>query len=556
MNARTYRRVIAAAVLTFFVIRMVAAEDAPAIAPATNIASPAVVVSSTNTPAVSAVGATNSETIRVIQMPKLSLPPLLDQVVKLSQSGADDSVIRAYVEKAAPPYRITGNEIVQLRDLGISQGVIMSLIEHSQSAEVATTAEVIGPQSPPAPQPAQTNVAEAPLSEDVAPFYDTLAPYGGWYDVPGYGWCWQPSVVVVNPGWRPYCDNGYWLWSDYGWYWNSYYSWGWAPFHYGRWFCHGNGSWYWRPDRTWGASWVCWRNSSTHFGWAPLPPGTHWDGGHWNHHGKHQGAHSDFGIHASHFNFVEHSRFTDRHVGQQTVAGRDAQNAYRNSSVANNYTVGANNRLVNHGVGRETVAAASQTPVRNVTVQELPRSGFSTPDRINRVGRSEVVFRPNAQISVPRTTTASVSANRGLRSTARVSAAPSNPGPNPRVASRGVASANTIGRQVFPNNSMNSPGRASVMQPRQSGNVLSAPRTVSPSAAQNRVYARPSAPASVPRATAPMASVPRFEAPSSGRMSAPSGGGHFSGSVPHSGGGGGSVSRGGSGGGQSYGLRR
>src|SRR6185369_12398952 len=55
------------------------------------------------------------------QFPKLGLPPLLDQVVKLSQSGTDEKVIRSYIEKAAPAYRITGNEIVQLRDLGISQ---------------------------------------------------------------------------------------------------------------------------------------------------------------------------------------------------------------------------------------------------------------------------------------------------------------------------------------------------------------------------------------------------------------------------------------------------
>ena len=29
-------------------------------------------------------------------------------------------------------------------------------------------------------------------------FYDTLAPYGTWVDVAGYGPCWQPTVVVVQ----------------------------------------------------------------------------------------------------------------------------------------------------------------------------------------------------------------------------------------------------------------------------------------------------------------------------------------------------------------------
>src|SRR5438876_206923 len=39
-------------------------------------------------------------------------------------------------------------------------------------------------------------------------FYDALAPYGTWVDVQGYGRCWQPTAVVVDPSWRPYCDRG------------------------------------------------------------------------------------------------------------------------------------------------------------------------------------------------------------------------------------------------------------------------------------------------------------------------------------------------------------
>jgi hypothetical protein len=577
MNVQLWRGMSGVTAAAVFALRVAAADDPPTVAPTTSAAPPtAISVATTNTSiaptTVVPSAVTNAETVRLIQVPKLSLPLILDQVVKLSQSGADETVVRAYVEKAAPPYRITGNEIVQLRDLGISQGVIMSLIEHSQSADVATTTEMVGQQNPsqvpPPPATAQTNVAEAPLSEDVAPFYDALAPYGGWYDVPGYGWAWQPSVVVVNPGWRPYCDNGYWLWSDYGWYWNSYYSWGWAPFHYGRWFSHGN-SWYWCPDRVWGSSWVSWRNSSTHCGWAPLPPGAHCRDGNWTHHGKHAAADSDFGIHSSHFNFVEHGRFTDRHVGRQTVAGGEAQDAFRNSRVANGYSLGADNRLINNGVGRDTIAAASRTPIRNVSVQELPRNASGTmPDRVSRVGRSDVVFRPNAQVSVPRTTAASVQPNRAVRSTSTASVTPSNSGMNQRGSSRLVtsANANTYGRQVFPTSSASSPSRGSVIQSRPNGNMTILPRTASRSvgqnqaAGQNRVYAQSSAPAYNPRATAPVASAPRSSAPASvARMSAPrSGGGgrQISGNASRSGSGGSSVSRGSSGGAVSHGLRR
>ena len=103
-------------------------------------------------------------------------------------------------------------------------------------------------------------------------FYDTLAPYGSWVNVDGYGRCWRPSVMVYNPGWQPYCDHGHWVYTDCGWYWYSDYSWGWAPFHYGRWFQHPHWGWCWTPDTVWGPSWVTWRYSNGYCGWAPLPP--------------------------------------------------------------------------------------------------------------------------------------------------------------------------------------------------------------------------------------------------------------------------------------------
>ena len=94
---------------------------------------------------------------------------------------------------------------------------------------------------------------------DVSYFYNDLSPYGSWVNLEGYGWCWQPRAVVVSPGWRPYCDGGYWVYSDAGWYWQSTYSWGWAPFHYGRWYAHPRCGWVWMPDRVWGPAWVTWR---------------------------------------------------------------------------------------------------------------------------------------------------------------------------------------------------------------------------------------------------------------------------------------------------------
>jgi hypothetical protein len=584
MRAQNWRMIFGAApVAMAFVVMSVSGADElkPAVA-GTNAAPAVVLLPVTNTPVVSAPVATNAESVRVLQLPRLGLPPLLDQVVKLSQSGTDEAVIRAYIEKAAPPYRITGNEIVQLRDLGISQDVIMSLIDHSQTADASTVTEMTSPQTPASavvqPQsPLETNAQTTVVAsaEAATEFYDALSPYGAWLDVPGYGWCWQPTVVAVNADWRPYSDGGYWLWSDYGWYWHSYYSWGWAPFHYGRWFSHASRGWVWCPDRVWGPSWVCWRNSASFCGWAPLPPGACFTAGiGWTHHGRRVGFDFGFGLAAAHFTFVSHDRFSDRHVRGHSLRGHDAANAYRNTTVVNNYAAGANNRVVNHGVGRQTIAAASHTPIREVAVRELPRGGgqnVSMPDRVSRVGNSEVVFRPGAQISaVPRTATASASfrsgANQPARQTVATRSTTSSSGalgqriqpmrnnaavPAARV-QRSVG-VNAPSQRAAPNYSQGFVNRGGVIQPSRSVNAAPAFRANPTPQYQARTFSRPSAPAVSPQRS--FGSVQRYNAPSVGRSVSPSAGRSVSPSAGRSFSGGG-VSRGASTGGRSSVGRR
>jgi hypothetical protein len=108
--------------------------------------------------------------------------------------------------------------------------------------------------------------------ESIEVFYTRLAPYGEWIVVPEYGKVWRPSIVVSDRGWRPYYTNGRWVRTRHGWYWKSNYVWGWAPFHFGRWVNARYHGWVWVPDVVWGPAWVHWRNSSTQYGWAPLPP--------------------------------------------------------------------------------------------------------------------------------------------------------------------------------------------------------------------------------------------------------------------------------------------
>ena len=102
--------------------------------------------------------------------------------------------------------------------------------------------------------------------------YDNLSG-GNWIDVEGYGYGWQPEIVVRDPNWRPYSD-GYWAYTDYGWTWISYEDFGWATYHYGRWANLADYGWVWLPgtDLDWGPAWVSWRTGGDYIGWAPLPP--------------------------------------------------------------------------------------------------------------------------------------------------------------------------------------------------------------------------------------------------------------------------------------------
>jgi hypothetical protein len=104
--------------------------------------------------------------------------------------------------------------------------------------------------------------------EDVDVFYDQLQPYGVWVDEPDIGRVFIPS----QDNFVPY-TTGHWEYTRLGFVWVSSEPFGWATSHYGRWaYSNPYGRWVWLPDTEWGPAWVEWRQTSDHFGWAPLPP--------------------------------------------------------------------------------------------------------------------------------------------------------------------------------------------------------------------------------------------------------------------------------------------
>jgi len=368
------------------------------------------------------------------------LPADVQEVVQLAQNTLGEQVLIDFVATIEKPYSLTADHVIYLKDLGIPETVIAALLKRQVAlggekldlpptdvADAGTanaTAEPtlalmnapganLGVATAPAPAPAQPNAptvgempgvapAPAPVPQPAATvnynvFYNSLSPYGTWVEVSDYGWCWQPTVGTINVGWRPYCDNGRWMWTSGGWYWHSYYSWGWAPFHYGRW-CHVPArGWCWSPGTTWGPSWVTWRQCDDHFGWAPLPPACGWSSGvGLTYHGAGISVGFSFGLGANDFCFVPRGRFYDPHCYRYRVAHHDGVGIYNRSTVINNYIVGNNNTvIINNGVGRDVVQRHSRSEIRPVALANARQPGMSrelggrvgAPERIN-------VYRP------------------------------------------------------------------------------------------------------------------------------------------------------------------
>jgi hypothetical protein len=368
------------------------------------------------------------------------LSPAADEVVRMAQSGVNEDVMLAFVANAKDHFGLGSEQIIYLNDLGIPGTVVKAMLQRDTGLNVAaaqpttppTTAVLPAPPAtayngvptvpqdnsygyPPPTQPVEQPAAPAPT--DYAPnyssynasyyngpdqgsdyFYGSLAPYGNWVEIGGYGRCWQPMVCTVNRNWRPYCDQGRWLNTDSGWYWQSDYSWGWAPFHYGRWFCDDHHGWVWHPDRVWAPAWVSWRRSSDYCGWAPLPPQASFVPGigfrYWN---RSVGVSFEFGLNASCYTFVPVNHFADYAPYRHRVSPVRLTQVYNQTTVINNITV-ENNKIINHGIDPKHVAAAAHTEIRKVVIRDVPTTGGHNTvrgDHLEQSGATLAVFRPH-----------------------------------------------------------------------------------------------------------------------------------------------------------------
>jgi hypothetical protein len=379
----------------------------------------------TNSPASRITNSLASRVSPVVVPSNITPSSPLGQVVRMLQSGVDESVILAYVYNSNVPFSLNSDQIIYLNDLGAPSDLVTTMIQHDQQLGIA-----VNPQPSPLPQETGTppEIAgqppgEMPLDEPPPPldetnqppdegsFYGALAPYGAWVSLPGYGLCWQPCAGVYTPGWTPYCTQGQWVYSNCGWYWMSRYSWGWSTFHYGRWFCDQHRGWCWYPGTAWSPAWVCWRNSGNYCGWAPLPPHCNFvQGKGLVLNGTVTPANSNFGLNAKQFTFVPIRNLTMAHPDRFRLASAQASSVFNQAKVANDVNVN-NLTFINQGVPAKQVASAMGRSVQMYNIQ--PVNGVALNgwrgEQVQADGQTLVVTRPNFNAHAPATL------NQGIR---------------------------------------------------------------------------------------------------------------------------------------------
>jgi hypothetical protein len=225
---------------------------------------------------------------------------------------------------------------------------------------------------------------------DVGIFYDDLAPYGEWVEMPDYGWAWAPRV---ERGWRPY-TRGHWVMTDYGWFWVSDERFGWAAYHYGRWVNDPYYGWIWVPGTEWAPAWVSWRHGDGYIGWAPLPPRATWQ----TRVGLNIGGFEiDAFIGARDYAFVPDRAFMDRGVYQRILPPTQNVTIINVTNNVTNYTF-VNERVVNGGIAVESVERAVGRRVARARTVDVDRA-----DAPRRAGVDEVaVFRPEVRAAPER----------------------------------------------------------------------------------------------------------------------------------------------------------
>ena len=250
-------------------------------------------------------GSTNEvKMVQQVRPPEnLRTSPVVQEVIKLAEAGVGDEVIMAYVTNSVRAYQLSSDEILYLTDLGVSTDVITAMLQKPGTSETTAPAPeppamAMNPAINPAPVAAPANTPSSFDGGAARPgghgrganaaataacgHYNVLQLAGPLWQLGGSAGIWfgvaanssggeselaalrRPGSLDVD-GLRLVLVFGLFLGLGAVSLWPLVHL---CPL-----------GWVWMPDTTWGPSWVSWRYTSSHCGWAPLPPRAHYRSG-------------------------------------------------------------------------------------------------------------------------------------------------------------------------------------------------------------------------------------------------------------------------------------
>jgi hypothetical protein len=100
--------------------------------------------------------------------PTVYASPWLLEVERLSQAGVDTGVVLTYVFNCAGTFNLTADQIIHLKDAGISAPVINAMIQHDQQIALGIRPVITTAAPPPSPEVQAAIAARLPAAQITA----------------------------------------------------------------------------------------------------------------------------------------------------------------------------------------------------------------------------------------------------------------------------------------------------------------------------------------------------------------------------------------------------
>src|SRR5256885_15056774 len=93
---------------------------------------------------------------------QVNISPAAAEIVRLAESGLGDEVVSSYVTNSQTAFNLSADDIVYLKDVGISEAVISLMMSHDRQIRESGPPPVTAQTPPPAPVPQPNEVVTPP----------------------------------------------------------------------------------------------------------------------------------------------------------------------------------------------------------------------------------------------------------------------------------------------------------------------------------------------------------------------------------------------------------